>query len=337
MSLQGAVPAFSRASFIAAVTASLRPSLRSLLRSVDVHWVCPGTACPSNVCPATSQLREQVGCQPGSAFPRRHAAALQGSAPYFVDYGFNWNTPQAALARQQALEDVNTELGRCWQGQRCVFEPFQPATNVPVVPTTPVASVTTAPSADDDDDNTLPWWGVLLIVLAGVLVCCLVIAAVWLTRRKRHKQVPGIRDYAADTTIAPDSKYEPSMPPVYGSDYYGRDPGGDMQQWDPAQKPHSYSSPATDSVGALHSGYDDGSYTYSGMSGSPSRSGTEWSGAAYQHNDPITAQYIDGVWYEGIIWSANEPDAMNPEGTYNIRWYDGSHSEWVPPEQIRPN
>lgn len=56
---------------------------------------------------------------------------------------------------------------------------------------------------------------------------------------------------------------------------------------------------------------------------------------AFATGDSVNAMYIDGVWYTGTILGMQAATAAFPEGTYSIRWYDGSQSEGVPPQQIQ--
>jgi len=55
----------------------------------------------------------------------------------------------------------------------------------------------------------------------------------------------------------------------------------------------------------------------------------------FEPGDRVTAQYIDGEWYTGTVWSFIPADDTNPNGTYTIKWDDGSISDGVPPQQMR--
>lgn len=45
--------------------------------------------------------------------------------------------------------------------------------------------------------------------------------------------------------------------------------------------------------------------------------------------DPVRAQYLDGLWYNGWVHQFDPNNAM-----YQIHWEDGSYSDGVPREQI---
>ena len=67
------------------------------------------------------------------------------------------------------------------------------------------------------------------------------------------------------------------------------------------------------------------------------RSGSSYDATSYSSSyipetfipgERVRAQYIDGAEYDGEVF------AQAADGTYNIKWYDGSHSEGVPARQI---
>lgn len=45
---------------------------------------------------------------------------------------------------------------------------------------------------------------------------------------------------------------------------------------------------------------------------------------------PVMAQYIDGEWHEATVAERAE------DGTYGVNWEDGTFSDKIPPEQLRP-
>lgn len=213
---------------------------------------------------------------------------------------------------------------------------------------TPAVPFTSAPTdapirvgaEEDDDASSIPWWAILLIVLGVLVVLCILAAAVYLaTRRKKPKRAQHAEPPPQPASAAPSSDYAyaPTAPPATT-----RDPGGDMQQWDSVQKPppQAYGSPHQ-SDSALHQKhpYDDASYSRTSYATEDTNQTTSYgseyaAGQGFQPGDPVNAQYIDGVWYSGTVWDVAPPDKLHPDGTYDIQWYDGSHSEGVPPEQI---
>jgi len=330
MALQTGISNFNKARFINAVIAALSPTQ---VESVVVVWVCPAAACPSGVCPSTASDRISAQCREGSSFERRRTVALQLSQT-FVD--FLVNSGPIPLSNEAALQRIEAERQRCDAGLTCAFNEFLPTPNTPVsrVPYVSGESLVAMEDEEEEDDQStsIPWWAILLIILAILCVLVVVIYFVCCTKKKKPKAEPA--------QGFPSAHYQPSAPP--------RDPGGEMQQWDPVRKdPRSFGSPSKDSFGALN--YEDGSYTgqssaystASGASGDTSLSmasaskATGVEGPIFQQHEEVNALYIDGAWYAGSIWSMNPPDEMNPYGSYNIRWYDGSHSEGVPPEQIQ--
>eukprot|EP01060_Flectonema_neradi_P004941 TRINITY_DN1326_c5_g1_i1.p1 TRINITY_DN1326_c5_g1~~TRINITY_DN1326_c5_g1_i1.p1 ORF type:complete len:2016 (+),score=310.94 TRINITY_DN1326_c5_g1_i1:80-6127(+) len=76
--------------------------------------------------------------------------------------------------------------------------------------------------------------------------------------------------------------------------------------------------------GAESSYYSNGSYGSSYVPSESYSSGTDLFGKG----ELVMAQYIDGAEYEG------EVIGRSSDGTYNIKWYDGTHSEGVPGRQI---
>ena len=56
--------------------------------------------------------------------------------------------------------------------------------------------------------------------------------------------------------------------------------------------------------------------------------GSSYVPETFTPGERVRAQYIDGATYDGEIF------AEAADGTYNIKWYDGSHSEGVPSNQI---
>eukprot|EP01060_Flectonema_neradi_P032994 TRINITY_DN53_c1_g2_i1.p1 TRINITY_DN53_c1_g2~~TRINITY_DN53_c1_g2_i1.p1 ORF type:complete len:2070 (+),score=437.91 TRINITY_DN53_c1_g2_i1:62-6271(+) len=49
----------------------------------------------------------------------------------------------------------------------------------------------------------------------------------------------------------------------------------------------------------------------------------------FEPHDRVRALYIDGQWYDGEI------AGQSPDGTYEIKWADGQHSEGIPGHQIQ--
>ena len=47
-------------------------------------------------------------------------------------------------------------------------------------------------------------------------------------------------------------------------------------------------------------------------------------------DEKVRALYVDGSWYDATIW------AVGTDGTYEVKWAeDGTHSEGIPPDQIK--
>ena len=49
----------------------------------------------------------------------------------------------------------------------------------------------------------------------------------------------------------------------------------------------------------------------------------------YQVGDAVKALYVDGEWYEASIFN------VMPDGTYEVKWADGQHSEGIPADQLQ--
>eukprot|EP01061_Rhynchopus_euleeides_P014163 TRINITY_DN245_c0_g2_i2.p1 TRINITY_DN245_c0_g2~~TRINITY_DN245_c0_g2_i2.p1 ORF type:complete len:2126 (+),score=550.63 TRINITY_DN245_c0_g2_i2:56-6433(+) len=296
------VDSFRRSIFVNTIKDFLA-SKGMVVTSVTVYFVCPDTACGKllNNCPSDSATRLSLGCRRGSdVADERFAAALQSSTSY-VDFDIVTTNADGTAAKQvdraTAIGHLETERTRCITSTSTCSLAAINADNAQPVVLTPktVDIITVAPGTDDDDDTDLEWWHWLLIglgIFCFLLICCLLIFFCCIKKKKdKSKQV-----------------HEDEMH---------------------HQQPREEAAAGETRPGT----YDDYNYTTRGSedyysSYDPNSYATEGEVLEFANDEPVKAQYIDGEYYEGTVWS------KAPDGTYNIRWADGSHSEGVPPEQI---
>eukprot|EP00755_Sulcionema_specki_P004148 Sspe_Gene.29353::Locus_13890_Transcript_1_4_Confidence_0.333_Length_8046::g.29353::m.29353 len=364
MVLRMSIARFTKTTFIEAVRRAIR---QVTVLAVQVFYVCPSSACQGDVCPLTDQLRRAAGCIPGSGFTSSRALAVLQDDRILVDFDITTaNAPGTAEKerdQQLAIADLASDAQNCAAGTPCELGEVMPA-NAQVTTSTPttdfVVLETPAPTmgrdtTGSDEDDGLTDTEIAIIVICCILGCLLLLLLLFccMKKKKKGKQQGkggdaekgyggGYGDgYSPDNTAGGD-KYrgnpmrekemgvvpgtttdgyaqQSSYPTYYdksatGDDYYSYDPSGRYGQ--------SYDY--TTASGTSTTGVTGDEYSYEEGSGYGRGAPFE-----FDQDEVVSAQYLDGQYYEGTIWS------KAPDGTYSIRWYDGSHSEGVPPEQIR--
>eukprot|EP01061_Rhynchopus_euleeides_P042123 TRINITY_DN73546_c0_g1_i1.p1 TRINITY_DN73546_c0_g1~~TRINITY_DN73546_c0_g1_i1.p1 ORF type:complete len:1868 (+),score=635.93 TRINITY_DN73546_c0_g1_i1:128-5731(+) len=101
----------------------------------------------------------------------------------------------------------------------------------------------------------------------------------------------------------------------------------------PKEQPYAYDSPQRQKEVST---YDDTAPqgTRSGAGPSQSYDESYYSQSYYDYDvfnvdDDVRALYVDGEWYDATIW------AVGADGTYEVKWYDGTHSEGLPADQLQ--
>eukprot|EP01064_Diplonema_japonicum_P022005 TRINITY_DN3161_c0_g1_i1.p1 TRINITY_DN3161_c0_g1~~TRINITY_DN3161_c0_g1_i1.p1 ORF type:complete len:2279 (+),score=377.70 TRINITY_DN3161_c0_g1_i1:49-6837(+) len=310
------VALFSKSAFITTVMNILR-NVISGLTTISVKWVCQRSRCTNDVCPADTAGRLAIGCAAGDSITTSRLAELMQavtSDQVIVDFDLETGAaPGSATKTAQqttATNTLNTDITSCSTTSTCQLKTgtFEPIGVNSVL--TDVVTVTTTPSPDSDDDDSWDWWVWLLIGLgAFLLLLCLILLLWCCCRDKKDKEEEQKKEV-----------YEGSQMQTYESNQQSAGRQAGPSQGGP-QKDGEYTS------------YNDYNYTSAGSeeyysSYEPTSYAEGGEVVEFTPDEVIKAQYIDGEYYEGTIWS------KAPDGTYNIRWFDGSHSEGVPPEQI---
>eukprot|EP00756_Hemistasia_phaeocysticola_P038689 Hpha_TRINITY_DN16775_c1_g5::TRINITY_DN16775_c1_g5_i1::g.76657::m.76657 len=307
--------AFIPSTFRSAVRGVLRPSLQSSVSEVKIHWLCPASVCPGGVCPSSPAARLAAGCSDAAALAARARRADPQQVGSYVDFDVVTPSPEGsqarALERRQAAADISAAL------QAGGLTAVNPG-GQQIILTHQTDTATPAPQGDSDD--SMPWWLILIIVAGTLLLLTLLIIIIFCCCRKRKQN----SSRALTRTTVPEDKSPPLYPPTpdrsgftppYPRDphpTWGNSPG--KPRYEPSPSPSSHASPASDSA----------------------RSRGERSEVdVFEPGDEVTAQYIDGDWYRGTVWSFLPADDEYPHGAYTIKWYDGSISDGVPPQQMQ--
>eukprot|EP01059_Diplonema_ambulator_P033367 TRINITY_DN693_c0_g1_i1.p1 TRINITY_DN693_c0_g1~~TRINITY_DN693_c0_g1_i1.p1 ORF type:complete len:2265 (+),score=451.16 TRINITY_DN693_c0_g1_i1:124-6918(+) len=309
--LKIAMSSFSKSSFQTTIYNMLKSTITDLT-SVVVQYVCPASACSSDgtVCPATHAARLASGCLYGSSITTKSVFTILQASGYqsIVDFDINTGNQDGSVAkdaqRQTARTLLNTDTSNCASGGSCQLSAFQPTGSTML---TDVVTTGTTPSPSSSD-SSWDWWVWLLIALGALLLLCCLIALLWFcckdNKEEKEKEEKDVYEDQQMQTYAEQNQKSQSYPGP------GQQKDGEYTSYND----YNYTSAGSDEY---YSSYDPTSYAEGGEV------------VEYTPDEVIQAQYIDGEYYEGTIWS------KAPDGTYNIRWYDGSHSEGVPPEQIR--
>eukprot|EP01061_Rhynchopus_euleeides_P014162 TRINITY_DN245_c0_g2_i1.p1 TRINITY_DN245_c0_g2~~TRINITY_DN245_c0_g2_i1.p1 ORF type:complete len:2078 (+),score=555.20 TRINITY_DN245_c0_g2_i1:56-6289(+) len=262
---------------------------------LDVLFVCPYSACSGDInqCPTDVATKLQRGCRRGSD----SSAPTSTDPNSFVEFDINTGNADGTPAKLTQLSTTAAFLTS--QVQICQLQPtncdltgIAANSGSTVLAPVPIEN-TPFPGTDDDTDNDsdtdLEWWHWLLIALA-VLLLCLSLLIFCLMKKKKNKGGQEQEQYYRDEK-AVENKSAAEGPGTYDDYNYTTRGSEDYYSTDYAS---TEAPPVTE----------------------------------FANDEPVKAQYIDGEYYEGTVWS------KAPDGTYNIRWADGSHSEGVPPEQI---
>eukprot|EP01062_Namystynia_karyoxenos_P061469 TRINITY_DN5376_c0_g2_i4.p1 TRINITY_DN5376_c0_g2~~TRINITY_DN5376_c0_g2_i4.p1 ORF type:complete len:2322 (+),score=604.66 TRINITY_DN5376_c0_g2_i4:75-7040(+) len=340
--------AFSAASFASAVRSAV--SVPTLVAPfVCVFSVCPAAACPL-ACPVSSDAKRRAGCLVDADVPAARAAAvLQGSIVVEFDLALPSSTSQAAAdaARERAFADLNADVQRCSTGS-CALSSQQPSGSVTWVPT---AFTTPAPPSSDDDE-LLSTPALIGVIVGGVLFLLLLVFLVVLCCCKPKEKGAGTaKDKELDTTGAAEGgvsraasgsqermvKSPGSLPPPARS----RDAsaGWEYLHGDPRSSPAkqvsvfaSLEPPLAVSPSPPRASCPPSAPPfYSSPPGARSVSApsSQRFTPAYTPGQKVRALYLDGVYYDATVW------AVEPDGCYSVQWYDGTHSNGLPSEQLQ--
>eukprot|EP01059_Diplonema_ambulator_P012698 TRINITY_DN2312_c0_g2_i1.p1 TRINITY_DN2312_c0_g2~~TRINITY_DN2312_c0_g2_i1.p1 ORF type:complete len:1960 (+),score=518.80 TRINITY_DN2312_c0_g2_i1:524-5881(+) len=234
------------------------------------------------------------------SFSTRVAASLQSSDVVYVDFdlaGYGDNQ------LQNAANSINTDVQNCWDNKPCVLQGQNPDRKAILVNNDGTA--TFGGTKDGGGSSGLQWWEWVLIIAGCVLFCCLLIIIIVCLMRGKKGEKENTKGQEYD-----DVKRTQEMQPYSSS--YGQSPGQKKDDGDMAET--SY--------------YDE---SYSSPSGSQSQSyySTSYAPEKFDVDEQVKALYVDGQWYDATIWS------QAPDGTYEVKWYDGQHSDGIPADQLK--
>eukprot|EP01065_Artemidia_motanka_P040946 TRINITY_DN5230_c0_g3_i2.p1 TRINITY_DN5230_c0_g3~~TRINITY_DN5230_c0_g3_i2.p1 ORF type:complete len:2515 (+),score=751.31 TRINITY_DN5230_c0_g3_i2:85-7629(+) len=297
---------FTRTNFGNAIKSlSSRP-----LRDVRVWYVCPVNACPNAVCPTTLQARRNAGCLMEDEIPLGRAAAplqLNTNDQVYVDFqSFAFDETIAdALVQQQGITDLAAAVNSCTAGTACQLSNVGSQWANPVL--TPAVTeripITPTPGSgrgavDSSDDSSISTGALVGLIVGGILLCCLLLLILFLLMRKKPK-----KDKRRDGFD--EVKKGEEMDSSSGDMGYSRQP------LDPS---YARTSPQQEYGGGARS-YPPDAYPAAGGYGE------------FFPDESVRALY-EGEYHEGTIWT------KDADGTYTIKWADGSHTTGVPPEHV---
>eukprot|EP00756_Hemistasia_phaeocysticola_P036683 Hpha_TRINITY_DN16655_c0_g6::TRINITY_DN16655_c0_g6_i1::g.179860::m.179860 len=359
---------FQRSLFEQAVRDALADRQRVL--GAVVWFVCPAVACPQGNCPISNQGRVSAGCLKGEDYAsgRRSEAmqqtdsALDAVQDLYVDFDVHEVGPSRVCEMgmdscESYAQQLQTSLQACHDGNQCAFTPLAPTTPVsgqPILLVTPTSDFTqltpltsppvltafpTQARTDDDDLSS----GALVAIIVGCAVCYLIIVAllIWWWCRGRDKEekreIHHLNGPPTEPSYPPPPQ-EPQVEPLVPPPEMKRSVS--FADSEPVVVPPPVeATPSSSSVGrreASRTGtsrgtsyYDYYDYSTAGTESRPSEAATgEWDP---REGDQVQAQYIDGEWYEAKVLR------QDANGTFHLRWFDGSISDGVPIEQMTPS
>eukprot|EP01064_Diplonema_japonicum_P020718 TRINITY_DN302_c6_g1_i1.p1 TRINITY_DN302_c6_g1~~TRINITY_DN302_c6_g1_i1.p1 ORF type:complete len:1935 (+),score=435.09 TRINITY_DN302_c6_g1_i1:68-5806(+) len=296
IALKQTVNGFNVAQFTAAIRSILGANV-----NVVVNWVCPEATCWNKaICSATSACRiSPTG---------RVADVLQSNDVVYVDFDIAGYNDQQLV---DATSRINTDVQRCWDGLSCSLSGQNPDRKSVLVNSD--GTSTFGPTQNGDDDDSLETWEWILIIAGCLLFLCLVIIIIaCLMKGKKNKSQKGTeenrRSENYDSPQGPTKELQPynshtQSPP------HSRGATGDMDKGETSYYEDSYSSP---------SGSQSQSY-YS----------TSYAPEKYEIDEKVKVLYLDGQWYDATIWS------QAADGSYEVKWHDGQHSDGIPLDQIQ--
>lgn len=352
---------FRKGAFAEALRKAISPSSGISLQPpyACVLSACPASACEPPLapvmgqCPGTVAVKRARGCLVDATVLDRGAAALQAADEFiYVDFDIVTPTTDETAKDQErvaAVSRINADVTQCLNGQVCQMQDQSPNSHVTWVP---ASAVTMAPttSGDDDDSSDLSTGALIAIIVGSVVACLLLVAIVACLLcggKKKKKQEPPPAAAEAD----PNRKtWEPvNSDPSMGSPPPGH-PGAQSPvqfapQKDPAEMPPGaasrsvgFADPPARTASDQHAshpsrqGYHDapppmssGQHPY--QYGSPASAASM---GGLPAGTKVQALYLDGRYYDATIWS------REPDGTYSVQWFDGSHSDGIPTDQLIP-
>ena len=326
LGLVGIVSAFNKALFVQLVQGYLNglttTRLAGQIRDVVIYFVCPASACGTTLltCPVTSTLKIAAGCVRGDDIANARGAALLADANSVVDFTITTANADGTAAKIADVETAQTALNGCINpylttGVSCSVSGIGPSDTVTLVEK-PIEDL------DDDDDEWL-WWHWLLLAL-GILLCCILscILLYCLLRKKKdkgeQKDVYEQREMQSAPQNTQAGTYDDYNTTRGSEDYYS------------SYDPNSYASEVL--VCSAHITSHNTQHTHH-ITGVPERRCRD--GTVHRRGVLPRNHLVQGMPHLPHHHHTLQHPQAN-DGTYNIRWADGSHSEGVPPEQIRP-
>ena len=306
LALSIAVAAFRQAAF----KALLAQMLGDLGLVPRVNWVCPQSACAVGTpCPVAGL------CLIGAQVQTRAFSAQQVSGVMYVDFDVLQTDGRLPLAWQkdEALRRISNDVNNCQKVGGCILSPMRPS-HLAVTDAT-VSPVTMAATGDDD---SLDGWEIALIVVGSVCCCCVVVAVLlWLACCRQKKPRAHAAKSGSDVV---DSKAGAAREERSGATT--QNTGTTYETYDSYERSETSASTEHNPGGApAHYPYANSAY--------PTPLPLSPATVLLQPGDQVRALYIDGYWYEALLF------ARHSDGTYEVEWaQDGTHSSNIPPDQV---